>query len=44
MEVPTEKYKKRSARMELGSIVRKFPSSFYKAFEAAYDNLFADME
>lgn len=30
--------------MELGSILRKFPPSFYKAYEAAYDQLFADME
>lgn len=44
LRVPSETYKKRSSKTELGSIVRKFPKSLYRAYEAAYDDLYASME
>lgn len=44
MEVPEEKYIKRGDKMELGSILRKFPESFHRAYQAAYVELFQDME
>lgn len=37
MDVPSEQYIKRNAKIELGSLIRNYPHSMFRAYEAAYE-------